>query len=802
MSTIDSDASKRITLLNLATNYPYTPSIASSASSSVTSIFSAEAHSSQSSAPSSSKSAANVAWDSENSESEHEDHISPTEQTSAYQATTVIRSKAVEAASHDRPSHEAVAPELRQHPRRTQPAANATATNGCLTARAPPSLVRQCDRKDNFVESLVGKLILQKSVHVCVSLSNQREDTTTQMIEVIWPLSVIPCGRDTVLGGKNLIGLRTFIQEVLKRSKTSYSTLQVALYYLVLIKPYIPNIDFTMEQSEESHAARAMQCGRRMFLAALILASKYLQDRNYSARAWSKISGLKISEINVNEMAFVTAIDWKLHVPEALFQRWTDVVFRFSPSAQSPAAQRVCFEPRPAWKSIIPRLTPQLDQILDGGHLSSNIKSDLQLLSSSRSSSQDTLKSMSPPKFIGRRASPPLSSNEQTPTMPYTKPQILEPTPRGIITTLPRFPPISPPSAPLPTPLLTPQSSAFSTPAVSAHGFCIGRSSMGIAMAQATRNSLLRSTLDHWPQPTNPTGITTCKPISLPTPTTTTTRHPSSLHARPTSPLSSPDSMTTSSTRSSRSSSISSAFYLSPPTNATTPLAIQATRRCATKHLRSPLRHESIPTSLRTSPDAHLPWPHPASISPEIYAPSTARESYLRADKSTPVPPQHPLAKPRFQNCDSTIGLQDLALTRPPTTVPIAAQPTPAPPSATRKRERPVSRGGDSELQERVRALLAEHQGVFPAATTCSSTIGRGRGRDCEDESVLADDRVADSFLLRAEGFTVPVDSRIVMEVEPRGEGEREREAKRSRMGGAEGRWRGGLGVGMWEGVL
>ena len=165
MSTIDSDASKRITLLNLATNYPYTPSIASSASSSVTSIFSAEAHSSQSSAPSSSKSAAHVAWDTETSESEHEDHISPTEQTSAYQATTVIRSKAVEAASHCRPWHEAVAPELRQHPRRTQPAANATATNGCPVARAPPSLVRQCDRKDNFVESLVGKLILQKSVH-------------------------------------------------------------------------------------------------------------------------------------------------------------------------------------------------------------------------------------------------------------------------------------------------------------------------------------------------------------------------------------------------------------------------------------------------------------------------------------------------------------------------------------------------------------------------------------------------------------------------------------------------------------
>ncbi|CAJ0889916.1 13790_t:CDS:2 [Entrophospora sp. SA101] len=30
-------------------------------------------------------------------------------------------------------------------------------------------------------------------------------------------------------------------------------------------------------------------CGRRMFLASLIVASKYLQDNNYSNNAWSKI---------------------------------------------------------------------------------------------------------------------------------------------------------------------------------------------------------------------------------------------------------------------------------------------------------------------------------------------------------------------------------------------------------------------------------------------------------------------------------------------------------------------------------
>ena len=160
------------------------------------------------------------------------------------------------------------------------------------------------------------------------------------------------------------MSLRTFIQEVLKRSKTSYYTLQVALYYLILVKPYIPKVDRARE-NELSHSQRAMQCGRRMFLSALILASKYLQDRNYSARAWSKISGLKISEINSNEMTFVIAVNWKLHIPEAQFQRWANIVFRYSTSQTSPAPLFDGDYCRAGltWKQIIPILTPELYEI-------------------------------------------------------------------------------------------------------------------------------------------------------------------------------------------------------------------------------------------------------------------------------------------------------------------------------------------------------------------------------------------------------------------------------------------------------
>lgn len=154
-------------------------------------------------------------------------------------------------------------------------------------------------------------------------------DSSTQIVEAIWPLSSVVCRSE--LGSKAVLPLRTFIQETLRRSRTSYSTLQVALYYLILIKPHVPKHNFTTEQPCEKQADRALQCGRRMFLSALILASKYLQDRNYSARAWSKISGLNTLEINQNEIAFLLAVNWKLHIADDVFQRWTEIVLKYTP---------------------------------------------------------------------------------------------------------------------------------------------------------------------------------------------------------------------------------------------------------------------------------------------------------------------------------------------------------------------------------------------------------------------------------------------------------------------------------------
>ncbi|GAB0132066.1 hypothetical protein EsDP_00000514 [Epichloe bromicola] len=408
--------------------------------------------------------------------------------------------------------------ELRQNPRRSAPGTHAG------RGSRPPALVRQSDRKVNFVDSLV--------------------DSSTQIVEAIWPLSSAVCRSE--LGSKAVLPLRTFIQETLRRSRTSYSTLQVALYYLILIKPHVPQHNFTTEQPDDRHADRALQCGRRMFLAALMLASKYLQDRNYSARAWSKISGLNTQEINQNEIAFLVAVNWKLHITDGVFQRWTDIVLKYTPPPSPPtpgAISQTYARQSVEWQRIILQLEPELNNIEGLSPVApvSTTASDLCVLS---------------PRSILNlphegRSSAALEASMTTP-VPRTcnAPIVMDPTPTTVYTPGRSAPAMSL----LPTPRLTPQTSGFCTPAVSVASQILGKSNaMGLAMAQASSVSTAQTTLDRFPCAvgSSPNGYTPVRQSSL---------------ANSVSTASSPESMVSDSSRSSRSSSISSASSLASAT--------------------------------------------------------------------------------------------------------------------------------------------------------------------------------------------------------------------------------------------
>lgn len=340
--------------------------------------------------------------------------------------------------------------------------------------------------------------------------------------------------------------LRTFIQETLRRSRTSYSTLQVALYYLILIKPHVPKHNFTTEQPDDRHADRALQCGRRMFLAALILASKYLQDRNYSARAWSKISGLNTQEINQNEIAFLLAVNWKLHIADDVFQRWSDIVLKYTPPPSPPSPggiPQVLSQQALNWKQIILGLNTELTNLTDLVPVASaSIKtSDLSVLS--------PRSILNVPQEV--RCGSGYESAEAAPT-PKTchTPMTMEPTPTNVYTS---GRPAPPALGHLPTPRLTPQTSGFCTPAVSAASHILGKNSaMGMAMAQATTVNACQY-LDRLPVSITSSPQSYC-PVRR-----------SSL-ANSVSTASSPESMVSDSSRSSRSSSISSASSLASAT--------------------------------------------------------------------------------------------------------------------------------------------------------------------------------------------------------------------------------------------
>ncbi|KAK2018317.1 cyclin [Colletotrichum eremochloae] len=424
----------------------------------------------------------------------------------------------------------AIPQELRQNPRRT--------SAGNTRSGAPPTLVRQSERKVNFVDNLV--------------------DSSTQIVEAIWPLSSAVCRNE--LGSKAVLPLRTFIQETLRRSRTSYSTLQVALYYLILIKPHVPKHDFTMEQPDDKHECRALQCGRRMFLAALILASKYLQDRNYSARAWSKISGLNTAEINQNEIAFLLAVDWKLHIVDEVFQRWTEIVLKYTPpSPPAPGTSAQWYAQQSSnWKMVILKLNPELDNI-EGLIPTTHINPTPRTLPRHRTMLSAT---QHVPSTTGS-CEMGYDSAELTPTpRSFQTPTIMEPIPATVYT--PGR--LAPALGLLPTPRLTPQSSGYSTPAVSAVSHLASKSSaMGLAMAQASCVSATQC-LDRWPVPntSSPQGYFPVRRSSL---------------AASISTASSPESMVSDSSQTSRSSSISSTSSLS---SAPAPsLGIQARFRSA-----------------------------------------------------------------------------------------------------------------------------------------------------------------------------------------------------------------------------
>ncbi|KAI9310633.1 cyclin-domain-containing protein, partial [Dichotomocladium elegans] len=147
-------------------------------------------------------------------------------------------------------------------------------------------------------------------------------DVTVQAIASIWPNA----SNQPSAGNRPIANLNTFLHHILKHSRTTHSTLQLAIFYLFRIRPRVieqRNAITTANSTDVNYGSDVyIGCGRRMFLAALICAHKFLQDKTYKNSAWSKVSGLSVAEVNHAERVMLQLLDWSLYVRKDTYDRW------------------------------------------------------------------------------------------------------------------------------------------------------------------------------------------------------------------------------------------------------------------------------------------------------------------------------------------------------------------------------------------------------------------------------------------------------------------------------------------------
>ncbi|KAM0752731.1 hypothetical protein T439DRAFT_181497 [Meredithblackwellia eburnea MCA 4105] len=150
----------------------------------------------------------------------------------------------------------------------------------------------------------------------------------------------------------NSVPLGFFVREITRRSHISCSTLQLALWYMHKTRHVLRRTIARYQEKEKDtfsgslsidqreaqqtpptsptegtlaverlQEANPLLCGRRMLLAAMLTASKYLQDRNFSNRSWARLSGLDVKELNDIERKFLILIDFDLHIKPDDFRK-------------------------------------------------------------------------------------------------------------------------------------------------------------------------------------------------------------------------------------------------------------------------------------------------------------------------------------------------------------------------------------------------------------------------------------------------------------------------------------------------
>ncbi|KAG1324174.1 hypothetical protein G6F62_009247 [Rhizopus arrhizus] len=106
------------------------------------------------------------------------------------------------------------------------------------------------------------------------------------------------------------LAFKKFCYQVLSATQLKESAVYLCLKYIANLLQINPSI----EGAEGSEY--------RLFVVALMLANKFLDDNTYTNKTWSEVSGMKVHDLNVMEAEFLEAIDFNLYIRAQDFAVW------------------------------------------------------------------------------------------------------------------------------------------------------------------------------------------------------------------------------------------------------------------------------------------------------------------------------------------------------------------------------------------------------------------------------------------------------------------------------------------------
>ncbi|KAJ9069353.1 PHO85 cyclin-5 [Entomophthora muscae] len=148
-----------------------------------------------------------------------------------------------------------------------------------------------------LIQKLKEAQLLTKEQLIAVSLS---------AIEMIWGREV-----DPVMNQRGAT-LYRFVAAVVHQHHQHPEVIYTAIMYCLRVSEAVkPRLHLW---KAGQHPLTAALCCRRMFLAAVISASKFLLDRPIPNSSWAKMVGVSVIEVSRSELFFLALIDHRLYV--------------------------------------------------------------------------------------------------------------------------------------------------------------------------------------------------------------------------------------------------------------------------------------------------------------------------------------------------------------------------------------------------------------------------------------------------------------------------------------------------------